>query len=131
MTALPPLPVAEPGSYDRHASAFPSIAAFIRARDERLRSPERDLGLHWHDGEDLYRAAWIRDTGEVYLVQLGSPEHGGGHVELIAEGLEIDQLESALAGWPVEQDRSDRSLGWFRSRVRAVAAAARPRLRWV
>jgi hypothetical protein len=82
----------------------------------RIHSRERDFGLHWRDGNALYRAAWIEYTAELYIVQLGSSSDGGGHVELLAvAGLE--RLEQALSGWVDAVDEPD-SLHWLRDRVR-------------
>jgi hypothetical protein len=119
---LLPVPAAEPGSYDRRGITYRSAAAFLRERPRRLRSRERDIGLRWRDGSAMYRAAWVEATGELYLVQLGAPEAGGGHVELLADGLGLEELDEALPDWRHEQDRGRHSLDWFRSRVRALIA---------
>jgi hypothetical protein len=88
----------------------------VRSEFVRIRSQERDFGLLWRDGSALYRAAWIEDTGELYIVQLGPPSAGGGHVELLAVA-DFQQLEQALAGWRDMIDQPN-SLQWLRARVR-------------
>lgn len=117
------LPSAEPGSYEKGPATHRSLQAFVADRRERLYSRERDFGLRWRDGGALYRAAWIADTGEFYLVQLGAPSSGGGHVELVARGLEVEELESALAGWSDAQDAGEHSLDWLRERVLPLTRA--------
>lgn len=112
---LVPITVAAPGSYPPGPRTYSSIAAFVRGNPARLHSPEIDLGLHWHDRETLYRAAWIEDTGELYVVQLGAPEQGGGHVEVLAAGLEREALEAALSGWQEAHERQQ--LQWLRERL--------------
>lgn len=112
---LVPIMVAAPGSYPADELTYSSIAAFVREARARLHSPELDLGLHWRDRGALYRAAWIEDTGEVYVVQLGAPDEGGGHVELLAAGLNREELERALSGWRDAHDRHE--LQWLRDRL--------------
>ena len=105
------------GSYPDDEASFPCLIAFVRAHPARLHSRERDFGLLWRDGAAAYRAAWIEDTLELYIVQLGSPDQGGGHVRLLATDASLDQVESALTGW---QDAiSDSfSVNWLRERIR-------------
>ena len=118
-------------------TTYGSITKFVYERPRRLYSRERDVGLRWRDGAALYRAAWIEDTGELYLVQLGPPDKGGGRVELLAAGVAIDDLGDAVSGWREAQDEGDHSLDWLRGRVRRlmgreVAMAGGPPLasRW-
>lgn len=126
---MPPAPAAEPGSYEERGTTYRSVTAFIAERLLRLRSRERDVGTRWRDGDAIYRAAWIEDTGELYLVQLGPAERGGGHVELLAAGIDGDELERAFAGWLVAQDSGERSLDWLGERVRRLAEVVEHRRR--
>ena len=71
---------------------------FSRSEVSRIHSRERDFGLHWRQDGTVYRAAWIEATDELYIVQLGTPSDGGGHLELLAVA-SPEQLEQALAGW--------------------------------
>ena len=82
-----------------------------------------DVGLWWREDADgpLHRAAWVSDTGELYLVRLGPPEEGGGEVELLASSVEHERLESVLEGWR-EQCGSPRSLTWLRERAAGLRA---------
>jgi hypothetical protein len=120
--AFVPMPSAKAGSFELNSATYGSIIEFIDERRERLYSRERDVGLRWRASKAIYRAAWIEDTGELYVVQLGTPDQGGGHVELVAAGLEIEELEEAVPGWREAQDDGDQSLDWLRDRVRRLPA---------
>ena len=63
--------------------SYASLADFYGGDPRRIASGERDVGLYWRgdDGEPLHRAAWVEDTGELYLVRAGGPrgrDHGRG-----------------------------------------------------
>jgi hypothetical protein len=111
----------EPDSHPRAATQhFPSLVAFYNADRERLSSREQDVGLWWRDGEPgidgpLHRAAWIEDTGELYLVRLGPPDEGGGRVEVLARIDDAERLERLLSGWR-ERCGEPGSLRWLRRR---------------
>jgi hypothetical protein len=95
---------------------YRSLSSFYNADSRRIHSRERDVGLWWREAADgpLYRAAWVSDTEELYLVRLGPVEEGGGEVEVLAVA-ERERLERALAGWR-EQCGNPRSLSWLRER---------------
>jgi hypothetical protein len=97
----PPLPEAAPGSFDDSGDRYRSTIAFVRADDRRMRSREFDVGLTWRDAETgrTYRAAWVEATGELFIVQTGSPEDGGGHVEVLVTGCDEERLGRVLPGW--------------------------------
>lgn len=97
---------------------YRSLASFYTADDRRINSRERDVGLWWREDVDgpLHRAAWVSDTGELYLVRLGSAEDGGGQVEVLATVSDGEQLDSILAGWR-ERCGEPRSLSWLRERA--------------
>ena len=101
---------------------YPSLASFYNADERRSRSREQDVGLWWREQADgpLYRAAWIEDTGELYVTRLGPAEEGGGSVELLAVEHDRERLLALVAGWR-ERCGAPRSLSWLRDR------AARPR----
>src|SRR2546423_657773 len=67
----------------RRGRSYASLADFYNGDRRRLASPERDVGLYWRDGagEPLHRAAWVEDTGELYIVRADDGEAGGGRVE--------------------------------------------------
>lgn len=97
---------------------YPSLESFYNADPRRVRSRESDIGLWWREGATgpLHRAAWVSDTGELYLVRLGPSDEGGGTVEMLAEEADRERLEDALAGWR-ERCGEPRSLGWLRERA--------------
>jgi hypothetical protein len=104
---------------------YRSLASFYTADDRRIHSRERDVGLWWREDVDgpLHRAAWVSDTGELYLVRLGSAEDGGGQVEVLATVLDGEQLEEALEGWR-ERCGEPRSLSWLRERAALSLSAS-------
>ena len=101
---------------------YRSMARFYAADPRRRASRERDVGLWWRDAADgpLHRAAWVCDTGELYLVRLGPSEEGGGEVELLARVEDGERLERALVGWR-ERCGAPRSLSWLRERARRLS----------
>jgi hypothetical protein len=107
---------------------YASLAGFYNADQQRLRSRELDVGLWWRESGDgpLHRAAWVADTGELYLVRLGAPADGGGQVELLARVGSRERLEDALDGWR-EQCGGPHSLSWLRQRLGRLRA--RPAIR--
>ena len=122
--ALLPLAAADPGSYPEARTCHRSLSDFARSKVSRVHSRERDFGLHWPRGSTVYRAAWIEATEELYIVQLGAPSDGGGHVELLGvAGLE--QLEEALAGRRDVVDQSN-TLHWLFSQTRRHLRSAAP-----
>ncbi len=105
---------------------YGSLADFYKADARRVRSRERDVGLWWREDAHgpLHRAAWVNDTGELYLVRLGPPEVGGGQVELLATVDERERLECVLDGWR-EHCGEPRSLTWLRTRAKRLGGRAR------
>jgi hypothetical protein len=118
---------------DRPATTqrYPTLVAFYRADPARLESRERDIGLWWRTGAKgpMHRAAWVEDTGELYLVRLGPAADGGGAVEVMAREADPERLEGALRGWR-ERCGMPGSLQWLRTRVARIprGGAATPRL---
>jgi hypothetical protein len=96
---------------------YGSLASFYMADPRRVHSRELDVGLWWREDVEgpLHRAAWVRDTGELYLVRLGPPEEGGGRVEVLARVADHERLERMLKGWR-ERCGQPRSLTWLRER---------------
>src|SRR6516165_674692 len=105
---------------------YRSIARFYAADPRRGASREREVGLWWRDAADgpLHRAAWVCDTGELYLVRLGPSEEGGGEVEVLATVDDGERLERALEGWR-ERCGAPRSLSWLRERARRLSGRVR------
>jgi hypothetical protein len=105
---------------------YGTLADFYRADPRRVESRECDVGLWWRDElhGPLHRAAWVSDTGELYLVRLGPDEQGGGRVEVLATVAERERLESVLDGWR-ERCGEPRSLEWLRERAAHLGSRAR------
>jgi hypothetical protein len=96
---------------------YRSLASFYTADPRRTESRELDVGLWWREDAEgpLHRAAWVSDTGELYLVRLGPSEEGGGGVEVLATVPDREQMETVLEGWR-ERCGQPRSLTWLRDR---------------
>jgi hypothetical protein len=107
---------------------YDSLQAFYASDPRRARSRECDVGLWWRESPDgpLHRAAWVKDTGELYLVRLGPGEQGGGRVEVLAQVAEHERLEQALAGWQGHCG-GPQSLNWLRERVARLRGSVRAR----
>ncbi len=116
--------------YDAEPRSLPtryrSLSNFYTADPRRVSSREQDVGLWWRESSSgpLHRAAWVHDTGELYLVRLGPPEVGGGEVELLAIVEDHERLESVLEGWREECGAPD-SLRWLRARAAALGERVR------
>lgn len=81
-----------------------SLGAFYASDDRRDASHEIDVGLWWRGHGNptpptpVFRAAYVVDTGELYLMQLeGLP--GGGRIDVVARFPDHATLDRALAGW--------------------------------
>jgi hypothetical protein len=112
------------------ARTYLSLGAFYASDPARRGSRERDIGLFWRSRSGpSFRAAWVRDTGELYLFQHALGGRGGGSVHLLRPRLDEAELERRLVGWADVCGR-DGSLEWLLARVqdeppgaeRAVAA---------
>ena len=103
------------------AQSYPSLDAFYDADRHRRRSCERDIGLVWRGtGGATFRAAWVQDTGEVYLFKHGHPLDGGGTVSVAARRFGMGELQAALSGYRDVCGRAG-SLVWFLERVNTPA----------
>jgi len=102
----------------RPRERYRSLASFYTADERRIHSRELDVGLWWRDEAEgpLHRAAWVSETGELYLVRLGPVAEGGGSVEMLGRVEDPERLETALDGWR-ERCGEPGSLGWLRERV--------------
>src|ERR1035438_4396013 len=122
MTSLGPDPADRCGRYR-------SLSNFYLADARRIASRERDLGLWWRVGAHgpIYRAAWVRDTGELYVVRLGPAQHGVGEVYVLGRARDRNELEQALEGWR-DVCRQPDSMTWLRHRAASLAQPEMPRV---
>jgi hypothetical protein len=114
---------------DPIARTYLSLGAFYASAPARRASRERDVGLFWRSRRGpTYRAAWVRDTQELYLFQhaLGGP--GGGSVHLLAPPLTELELEHRLAGWE-DVCGQEASLEWLLARMGGEPEPEPPRTR--
>ena len=97
---------------------WPTLRAYYDADVDRLRSPEADYGVHWrlHHFPDRWRATYVRDTGELYAVNLApkSGPHGSEGPVIVLGKVPADPdegppgrptsyyrtLDCLLKGWP-------------------------------
>ncbi len=104
------------------SSAYLSLGAFYGADARRAHSPEVELGSRRRTESQQgpsYRAAWVRDTGEVYLMaHEGRP--GGGLVEVVAARASIEDLLAELDGWELVCGDED-SVVWLLERLRRAS----------
>ena len=102
----------------RTGGSYGSLSDFYDADPARLDSRELDVGLWWREERDgpLYRAAWVCDTGELYLARLGPSAEGGGAIEVLGRVHRRERLEQVLTGWR-EQCGRPTSLRWLRTRA--------------
>jgi hypothetical protein len=111
-------------SHHEIARTYPSLDAFYAADPRRRHSRERDVGLFWRgEGSATFRAAWVQETGEVYLVAHGHPMDGGGTVDVLARRFGLGELNAALRGYRDVCGRRG-SLHWFLEHLAGWRAAA-------
>jgi hypothetical protein len=111
------------------------ISEFYDANPARRESDEEGFGDGWsteRDQHSTYRANWLHDTGELYVVR---EPHPGGLFARYLDQLDIDQVDTeqltvevlgrfesddavkqALAGWEHEMTHAN-SLDWLRARA--------------
>ena len=113
------------------------IGEFYDGDPARRESEEVNYGDGWTteaDQHSTYRANWVRETGELYVVR---EPHPGGLLARYLDQLDVDQVETealtvevlgrfdseeaaqrALAGWEAAMPKHD-SLSWLRARCPA------------
>ena len=102
---------------DPIARTYLSLGAFYASDPARRNSRERDVGLFWRSRNGpSFRAAWVRDTHELYLFQHALGGRGGGSVHLLKPTLDEAELERRLAGWADVCGREG-SLEWLLARM--------------
>jgi hypothetical protein len=108
---------------------YRSLSNFYLADARRIASRERDVGLWWRVGAHgpIYRAAWVCETGELYVVRLGPAENGEGEVHVLGRARDRAELEQALEGWRDVCPQPD-SMTWLRHRAASLQAPETPRV---
>lgn len=111
-----------------HSDRYRSLSSFYLADPRRIGSHERDLGQWWRIGAHgpVYRAAWLRETGELYAARLGPITNGEYEVQVLGQA-GAGALEEALAGWADVCPQLD-SMTWLRHRARRLEQPATPRV---
>ncbi len=109
------------------AIRYESLGNFYSADSRRRGSHEQDVGLWWRVGAHgpVYRAAWVSDTGELYVVRLGPLQDGKGDVVVLGRAQGIAELEEALEGWRDVCPQPD-SITWLRRRALRLPAPEKP-----
>jgi hypothetical protein len=109
------------------ANRYQSLSNFYRADSRRRSSREQDVGLWWRVGAHgpVYRAAWVRETGELYVTRLGRLQDGRGEVFVLGRARDRDQLDEALEGWQDVCPQPD-SMTWLRHRAAGLAPPEKP-----
>jgi len=111
---------------DPISRTYLSLGAFYATDPARRSSRERDVGLYWRSRSGpSCRAAWVRETGELYLFQHALGGRGGGSVHLLAPTMDEAELERRLAGWRDVCGR-DGSLEWLLARMGDLPPDAEP-----
>lgn len=103
-----------------------SLAAFYASEPLREQSAERDVGLTWRapgHRAPTFRAAWVKDTGELYLVQ-HEGVLGGGRVEVAGRFETQAAMDAATAGWQAAATQPG-SLRWLVERLPDASASLR------
>jgi hypothetical protein len=103
---------------------YRSLTDFYLADGRRAASGQCELGMWWRDGATgpIHRAAWLRDTEEVYVQCLGPARDGAGQVEVLGKVSDRAELERVLRGWRTVCRRPD-SMRWLRLRLAGSAPA--------
>ena len=111
---------------DPIARTYLSLGAFYASDPARRDSRERDVGLFWRSRQGpTFRAAWVRDTGEVYLFQHALGGRGGGSVHLLTPRMDEAELERRLEGWS-DVVGGEGSLEWLLARVQGIPPDGTP-----
>jgi hypothetical protein len=109
------------------AIRYQSLSNFYSADCRRRTSHEQDVGLWWRVGArgPTYRAAWVRDTGELYVIRLGPLQDGKGEIIVLGRAESRGELEEALEGWRDVCPQPD-SMTWLRHQAAKLNAPEKP-----
>ena len=102
----------------RAMATYLSLGSLYSADRRRALSRERDVGLWWRGDGPLsptYRAAFVENTGELYLMQ-HEGTLGGGHVDVLGRFSSLAEVLRLVVGW--EEVCGERgSIRWLLERV--------------
>ena len=117
-------PSSEPA--DR-AIRYQSLSNFYSADSRRRSSHEQDVGLWWRVGAHgpVYRAAWVSETGELYVIRLGPLQDGKGEVVVLGRAQSFSELEDVLEGWQDVCPQPD-SMTWLRHQAARLVPPEKP-----
>lgn len=104
----------------------PGVRAFYEADPRRAGSEERDFGLRWRSATGAtYRAAWIAETGELYVVRHSGSDEEAQVTVLARVGSQV--LDRALSGWRrIVDSNLPGSYEWLVERSRDAWRSAAP-----
>lgn len=103
--------------------SYADETAFETADPRRRTSDEVDFGATWRaaGSDDVWRLAWLRETGELFLCSAAGYPGPSQQVRVLAVIPSERDLDLVLDGW--RDHRSDEDgLGWLRTRITAPAA---------
>lgn len=97
--------------------------AFHAADPRRRTSEEVDLGATWRapGSDDVWRLAWLQQTGELYLCQAGGYPGPSSDVRVLTVVPTESALDGLLEGWREHRTDED-GLAWLRDRLTEIAA---------
>ncbi|MCU1595933.1 MAG: hypothetical protein JWO12_3325 [Frankiales bacterium] len=104
-------------------TAYADENVFQMADPRRRTSDEVDLGATWRGAgsDDVWRLAWLRETGELYLCTAAGFPGPSQQVSVLAVIPTEAALDQLLDGWREHRTDED-GLGWLRSRLSRRAA---------
>jgi hypothetical protein len=101
-------------------------ASFYAADPRRRTSEEAEFGALWRHadagGDELWRLAYVCDTGEVYLARVDPYPGPTTELRLLGVFATEAEVERRLTGWQEQCGRAG-SLDWLLSRVHERPAA--------
>lgn len=89
--------------------------------EARSRSGEVDFGVMWTPAGSPWphwRVSWVRDSGELYAVELVNSPPDRRALEVLGKFRDRDHVETALEGWAEQCGSFLGCLEWIRHRAR-------------
>ena len=101
-------------------------ASFYAADPRRRTSEEADFGALWRhadaDGDDLWRLAYVCDTGELYLARVDPYPGPDTELRLLGSVASVEEVDRLLTGWQQHCGKAG-SIDWLLERVGERPAA--------